>query len=523
MAETLLQKAERLGMQPAGKPVATSTETLTQKAQRLGMQPATPSKQEEGDGFFASLVKDPIKTLLVKPADRFAEAVGRTGVLGDKIKTGYEAMSDAGESRSFAGIEVEPQKAFGQGGAKQIAGDALKSASYLYTGGRVPGVASLGIKGQVGRSALQGSKVGAVGGGAYGAGEALQDANAGFGDVAGGALKGAAIGGATGGILGAATPLAVRAVANQAAKRKQNITNTVGQVLQGEKYDQKVGQEVFSTLDTEGVKTYKELKDRAQEKIDTVRDSMDRTLDTNQTRKKLNELKYKDTIAIDGVDKTIEYNYVKDALDQLKAFYTKINSQEDLAIVRAIERKARQEGLTAREINNLARIHGRDLNAFNANGELASGLGKQAAENTREGVKNTARAQFGNKVIGEADKEMSKLIRVRKLAEEMEEKVNDLQQKLQKRSLGAKAGRLAIDAFDLLSGGFIKGAARSLFTPRGAGNHTLNALDLESKLQKNLKLLSSALQKDVPEATIIQRLEQIIKENGGQVLPSPRR
>lgn len=42
--ETLAEKAQRLGMKPAGKPVATSTapvgETLTQKAQRLGMRPA---------------------------------------------------------------------------------------------------------------------------------------------------------------------------------------------------------------------------------------------------------------------------------------------------------------------------------------------------------------------------------------------------------------------------------------------------------------------------------------------------
>ena len=40
MTETLLQKAERLNIQPAGKPA----ETLLQKAQRLGITPTKPSK-----------------------------------------------------------------------------------------------------------------------------------------------------------------------------------------------------------------------------------------------------------------------------------------------------------------------------------------------------------------------------------------------------------------------------------------------------------------------------------------------
>lgn len=42
MAETLLQKAQRLGIQPAGQPATTTGETLLQKAQRLGIQPAKP-------------------------------------------------------------------------------------------------------------------------------------------------------------------------------------------------------------------------------------------------------------------------------------------------------------------------------------------------------------------------------------------------------------------------------------------------------------------------------------------------
>lgn len=50
MAETLLQKAQRLGIQPAAKPVVASSsgESLIQKAQRLGIQPAKPVEKKPG-------------------------------------------------------------------------------------------------------------------------------------------------------------------------------------------------------------------------------------------------------------------------------------------------------------------------------------------------------------------------------------------------------------------------------------------------------------------------------------------
>lgn len=177
---------------PPPPPRHTATNTATQ------IEPS-----QEQDGFLETLIKDPIKTLLVKPADRFAEAVGRTGILGEDIKKGYEQMADEGQSRTFAGIEVEPQKAFGEGGAAQIAGDVLKSGSYLYTGGKVPGLVQQGMKGNILRAGLQGAQTGAITGAAYGAGDALHQ-----GQDAQGVLTNAAIGGgiglATGGVLGGA-------------------------------------------------------------------------------------------------------------------------------------------------------------------------------------------------------------------------------------------------------------------------------------------------------------------------------
>jgi hypothetical protein len=79
------------------------------------------------ENLFASAAK----TLLVKPAARLAEAVGRTGLLGENVKRGYEEGGDQSFQTPFGEVNVEEQRAFGSGGGRQIVADALESGSYL--------------------------------------------------------------------------------------------------------------------------------------------------------------------------------------------------------------------------------------------------------------------------------------------------------------------------------------------------------------------------------------------------------
>lgn len=160
---------------------------------------------ESKPGFFSSLVTDPLKTLVVKPGVRFGQLLGN--VIAPMLGASPEGIERANrESRTFAGMEIEPQKAFGQGGARQITGDIAKTASYLYTGGELPAVANQTLRGQILRGGLTGAKLGAIGGGAYSFGEAIQNAENQPAAVAYQTLFGAALGGATGGILGATLP-----------------------------------------------------------------------------------------------------------------------------------------------------------------------------------------------------------------------------------------------------------------------------------------------------------------------------
>lgn len=105
------------------------------------IQDAQPEPQKK-DGFLKSIAKDAAQTLLVNPAARATEAVARTVFPNSQAAKGFEAMAQEGENLNVGGFEVPQVKAFGEGGGKQIAGEALNAATYLVPYGKVAGAAS---------------------------------------------------------------------------------------------------------------------------------------------------------------------------------------------------------------------------------------------------------------------------------------------------------------------------------------------------------------------------------------------
>lgn len=310
-----------------------------------------------------------------------------------------------------------------------------------------------------------------------------------------------------------AKPVLNAGIDSLAVARQKKVTDAVGRVLQGDAKDIETGRKVLSNVDIKGVKSYEDLAKRLDEQVGAISSKYDEALEAKGGTRTLENLDFKTTVG----GQTVRQNYVQDALDQLETYYVKTNNITEATKIRQLREKAITSGLNPKEINDIARLHGRDLNAFNASGELASGLSKKAAENTRSGVKATVRDLFADNLGKAADSELTKLIRVRDLAKDMSEKVTDLQQKIMARGLGGRVARLVVEAADILSGGFVKGLGRSLLVPRGQGYNVLNALDLEKQLAKNLKLIQKAGSPDASEQTIIQALEQFIKNNTGKL------
>jgi hypothetical protein len=171
----------------------------------------TPQKQS----FLTNLANDPFKTLIAKPATRFGQLLGAPIAYGASAVTGnpqykenyLNALSQDTQVPGLipgSQVNIEGVKS-GMEGAKQVTGEAFKSASYLAPAGATLKTATA---------------LGGLSGGLYGAGDVLEQ-----GGTAGEALTSGAISGATGALTGFALKGAVPAasfvkdkVINRAAK-----------------------------------------------------------------------------------------------------------------------------------------------------------------------------------------------------------------------------------------------------------------------------------------------------------------
>lgn len=283
-----------------------------------------------------------------------------------------------------------------------------------------------------------------------------------------------------------------------------------GEILQGKIDDIASGKSGLSNLDTSNVKSYKQLKDTAQSGIKDFSNKQDILLESDKIPKKVQSLATPVKIG----DTTTYHNYVLDAVKQLKDQYIKTNDIKNSKLMDSYIEKlhpTKGKGLTIKEVNDIARKHGSDLNAFNANGELSSGLTKQAAENTRIGLKDTIKNNLSDELKNEFkknDKAISDISTVRDLSAKMEEKVNTLSNRLQKPNILQKIGGLLGKATRITGIGDF--AQKLLGIEKVPGASSLNAIELENQLSKNLKRIDEALSKN--DTDFIKTITEIAKE-----------
>ncbi len=480
-----------------------SPEKITaMELKRKSEMDGTPAPVEQKpDGILKSMAKgiiSPVATLAARPIQLGAELLGASSETVDRV------------SNKVSGGLVAPTPK----GIKDVVRDVGRGAEAISLGVGGGGVVKAGLKGLVKEGAIQGAKGGAL----YGGGSALEQ-----GKGVGGVIKDTAIGGLSGGVLGGAivgaVPASLKAVnavrnlhVERATRAAREFDDLAGRVIQGTPDDIGAAKKVLSEIDSRGIKTYQDLGEALDNKIEVISGKLDEALDTEPYVKSLDELAVTKKVG----DAEISHNFVQDALKQMDEFYAKVNDIEGKARVQQLAQKAQKEGLSIREINDLAREHGRKLNGFNANGELASGLSKVAAENTRKGLKETARRQFNSPLFKEADTELSKLINVRENISKMEVTVNKAKQKIRSPKLMERVGSLFEKVLNIgtlgTSRGFLQAAGKAMGT---IGNPLrMDAVALEQMLTKNLSRIQKIADSDLPEDQIIQKLEQFLAENG---------
>ncbi len=321
--------------------------------------------------------------------------------------------------------------------------------------------------------------------------------------------------------IGALAPVAVKgagkllgSTAERTAAKTEKLAaegdRLASTIAQATPEDLKYVKNTLREVDLSKVKTYKEAEKTVDDHIKSVAGGLDNVLKTDPYIRPISELGHKVKVG----NQEITTNYVEDALGQLKDYYTKINDKAKQAEILQLIEKGNKEGLSIYDINMIARKHGADLSGFNLNGELASGLSKQAAENTRKGIKATARTLFNNKIYNEADDTLTNLIRTRDLFSEMETKVNRAQNKARQLGLGEKALSLIEKAVNVGTLGTSRDAIRVI--GRIAGGRTtpgsMTALEIEKVLQKNIKDLNEIIKPGQSSETTLKKLNNFIKD-----------
>jgi hypothetical protein len=277
-----------------------------------------------------------------------------------------------------------------------------------------------------------------------------------------------------------------------------------GEILQGETDDVARGVKGLSTLDTEGVKTFKDLGVKIKSKITELARQVDDDLNLDETKTILDNL---GTSAKTKAGTVVTTNPVKTALGQLEELYIKTGDAVGAQDIKELLQTAKASGLTKAEVNDIARLYGQEFGekAFSKMGDPLTSVNAQMYENTRKSLKEVARAGIGGEAAKSADAAMSTLYDTQRMVKKNIEAVNKLQQRIRERGLLEKIGHGVAKYGDLLTGGTVRGFIGGLL-PRGAGYKIMNALDLEESLAKNLKILQDAIKSNSDK-----EIEKILK------------
>jgi hypothetical protein len=188
----------------------------------------------------------------------------------------------------------------------------------------------------------------------------------------------------------------------------------------------------------------------------------------------------------------IKVNYIQDALNHLSELYSKVGQKAQAVDMQNILAKAKTEGLTKKEVNDIARKYGSEFKAFNPNtGAPPTTVTKEMYENVRSGLKEVARRGLDD-TTKELDSVLSSLYNTNNLVTKNMDAALRLRQKIDARGAGEKIGRALLTAMDVATLGIVKGAALK-FIPRGLGYKVKNFIDLEESLKRNLKILNDGL------------------------------
>lgn len=292
----------------------------------------------------------------------------------------------------------------------------------------------------------------------------------------------------------------------------KEVDSVVGKIVQGNTDDVLKAKKALSTINTTGVKTYSDLAGRIDDGIEALASKVDDTL--IKEGEKIGNLKAGQLVTATKVGaKTVKQNFVNEAIDQLDELYTSIKDAPKRAEIVSIKNKLKTEGLTLKEVNDLSRTYGKEFGnkAFSKTGDALTSVNAQAFENTRKGIKNVVRNLMPDETTKMLDQRMSDMFNTNRLVNKMEEKVNALYQKVNKRGLLEQVAIKTADVANKLTFNTVSGFI-SRMLPSNVGLKVMNSIDLEKALSENLKKINGLLRTS-DDALLRDQVVKMIKKN----------
>lgn len=286
----------------------------------------------------------------------------------------------------------------------------------------------------------------------------------------------------------------------------------IGQIIQGDKESLKAARSAFQIVDTQGVRTYEDLNQTLRENVKALATKQNAILDAVQDVHTLDSFARTSKVG----SQTATTNHVANALNHLEELYLKTGNMDDYVRIKAMKESAATEGLTARQVNNIAREYGVEMpKGFNPKtGDPLTSINSQLTENTRMGVKEAARSILPDDTSRLLDEQMSSLFDTLRNTERVENGVLKLAQKVMKRGILEKVGRLLGRTIDVATGHGLRGFAQSIF-PSNVGLKQMNFLQIQDALVSNLGKVEDLIKRiDTMEPDkAAKEVYQLIKES----------
>ena len=244
--------------------------------------------------------------------------------------------------------------------------------------------------------------------------------------------------------------------------------------------------------------SYDDILKATQDKIQVLSSSFDnfaddaaRSVDDLNIITKLNKRTLANAWQEAG-EGAIKRNFVKESLDLLEDHYAERGADN---MVLKLQEIRKNPNMTTKQVNEIAKMIPSDkaLNPFTAGNSPKTSKLAQNVENLRKGLKETTRQMaWGTKgaILKDIDGRLSDLITLRSQLEKNIKAAQGTKNKVVQRSVGENAGRFLGKMIDNITFGWRKGFVT--WSVKGnVGNKTLNRIDIERNLAKQLKLLNA--------------------------------